>query len=176
MYDFSVFDVVFLAGLLCSVRVMVAGVERDRGADGFVVRTRWAMLAGALTSAGFLGALLIRLSDLSGGMTAVAALLTGAAGVGAARILVRRAVAMPVSDHDFDPRFALQGVPATVVEPIPEIGAGVVSLLSRAGKPVLLAARSVNGSAIARDVEVAVERIDEGIAFVETWSAIEARL
>jgi hypothetical protein len=173
--DFSAFDVVFLAGLLCAVRVMVAGVERDRGADGLVVRTRWAMLAGALTSAGFVGALLMRLPALRG-MGPTAALLAGAGGAAAARWLVRRAVAMPVSDHEFDPRFALQGVPATVVEAIPAIGAGLVRLPSQAGPPVLLAARSLNGSAIACDVEVAVERIDEGVAFVEAWSAIEARL
>jgi hypothetical protein len=173
--DFSVFDIVFLAGLLCAVRVMVAGVERDRGAGGLVVRSRWAMLAGALTSAGFLGAVLTRLDTVRGLVLAVA-LVAAAAGALTARVLVRRAVAMPVSDHEFNPRFAMQGVPATVVEAIPPTGAGVVSLPSRAGPPRLVAARSLNGGAIACNVEVAVERIDDGVAFVEAWSAIEARL
>ena len=175
MRGFSVFDLVFLAGLLGSVRVMVAGVERDRGAAGLVVRSRWAMIAGAMTLAGFLGSLLTRLS-VSRNQTLLLVVITAVVGAAGARLLVRQAAAMPVTDHEFDPRFAMQGVPATVVEAIPASGEGVVRLPSRLGPPVLIAARSLDGLPIARDVEVAVERIDSGIALVEAWSAIEARL
>ena len=175
MSGFSLFNVVFLAGLLCGVWVMVAGVERDRGPAGMSVRTQWAMLAGAMTLAGFLGSLLSRRSVSFAG-TAVVALIAAAVGALGARLLVHQAVAMPVTDHEFDPRFELQGVPAVVVEAIPAIGEGVVQLPSHSGLPVLVAARSLDGRAIARDVEVAVERIEAGVAFVEAWSAIEARL
>ena len=175
MSGFSLFNVVFLAGLLCGVWVMVAGVERDRGAAGTVVRTRWAMLAGTMTLAGFLGSLLTRLS-VSFAFTAMVVLIAAAVGALGARLLVHQAVAMPVTDHEFDPRFEMQGVPALVVEDIPAVGIGVVQLPSHSGLPVLVAARSLDGRAIARDVEVAVERIEAGVAFVEAWSAIEARL
>ncbi len=176
MRGFSLFNFVFLAGLLLSVRVMVNGVEREgRTGDGAVVRARWAMLAGMLTMAGFLGSLLIRLSVSP--IVVVAAVLAGSAfGALSARILVSRAAAMPVSDHEFDPRFALQGVPAMVVEPIPADGDGLVELPSGSGQPSVLRARSLDGAPIARGEEVGVERIDDGVAFVESWSAIEARL
>ncbi len=175
MRGFSVFDVVFLAGLLASVRVMVVGVEKDRGASGAVVRTRWAMLAGALTLSGFLASLLLRLSA-SRITTLVASFTALVSGAAVARLLVKSAVRMPVSDHEFDRRFELQGVPGMVVEAIPAAGEGVVRVPSRSGPPSLVAARSIDGLAIARDVEVGVERIDAGVAFVEAWSAIEARL
>ncbi len=172
---FSLFNLAFLAGLLIGVRVMVAGVERDRGESGLVVRTRWAMLAGALTLTGFFGSLLTRLA-VSRGVIALVSVCAVTLGVFGSRFLVRRAVAMPVSDHEFDPRFALQGIPAVVVEEIPAFGTGIVRLPARSGSESLVAARSLDGSMIARNVEVGVERIDDGVAFVEVWSAIEARL
>lgn len=175
MRGFSLFNVMFLAGLLLSVRVMVAGVERTRGSGGVVVRSRWAMLAGMLTLSGFLGSLLTRLS-MSRGVVALAVLGGLVIGAVSARLLVSRAAAMPVSDHEFDPRFALQGVPALVIEPIPADGAGLVQLPAGAGAQVPMRARSLDGVAIARGEEVGVERIDDGVAFVEAWSAIEARL
>ncbi len=175
MGGFRLFDVVFLAGVLLSVRLMVSGVERDRGDGEPVVRSRFAMLAGALTLAGFLGAVSIRLSP---SVFLSSALLLGGAMTGAlsARWLVARAAAPPNEDHEFDPRFALQGVPALVVRSIPVNGDGLVQLSPGSDAPSPIRARSVDGSAIARGEEVGVERIDGGVAFVEAWSVIEARL
>jgi hypothetical protein len=172
---FTPFDVVFLAGLLLSVRVMVAGVERQQPSGESVMRTRWAMLSGVLTLSGFLGALGLRFGA-SRSAVAVAVLLGGAVGALSARLLVARAAAMPVSDHEFDPRYALQGVPAVVVEPIPPFGNGAVQLAEGSIHVTPLRARSVDGSPIGRGVEVGVERIDDGVAVVEAWSAIESRL
>lgn len=175
MGGFSLFHIVFVAGLLMSVRVMVAGVERARGEAGTVVRTRWAMLAGALTLTGFVGSLLVR-QRASGVAITLASMVTVAVGVLSARFFVRRAVASSVGDHEFDPRFAMQGVPAIVVAAIPAFGAGQVRLPARNGAGAIVAARSLDGTSIGCDVEVGVERIDDGVAFVEVWSAIEARL
>ncbi len=175
MRGFRLYDLVFLAGLLLSVRVMVAGVELSRGAEQSIVRSRWATLAGALTLSGFLGAVSVRLSPSA---ALVGALVLGGVVVGAlsAQFIVSRAVAIPPGDHGFDARFALQGVPAMVVDSIPANGDGFVQLPAgrEAGTPIR--ARSVDGSAIARGEEVGVERIESGVAFVEVWSAIEARL
>lgn len=176
MRGFSVFNLVFLAGLLVGVRVMVSGVERRRGSGDAVVRSRWAMLAGALTLSGFVGSALLRLGVASA-LVGACVLVAAVAGTAGALVLVRRAAAMPVHDHEFDPRFELQGVPALVVADIPASGDGLVLLpdgLRVSGAPIR--ARSLDGLPIARGVEVGVERIDEEVAFVETWSAIEARL
>ena len=172
----SLFNVVFLAGLLSGVRVMVAGVERRRGAGDAIVRSRLAMFAGSLSLAGFLGSLLLQLaaSTIVVACAVVVGAIVGAVG---ARWVVRRAAAMPVSDHEFDPRFALQGVPAVVVEAIPAAGDGLVLLpVGSRDSALPIRARSLNGASIARGVEVGVERIHDEVAFVEEWSAIEARL
>jgi len=172
---FRLFDVVFLSGLLLSVRVMVSGVELRRGPGQPVVRSRWAMLAGALTLSGFLGAVSVRLSPSA---ALVGALVFGGVVVGAlsAQLLVSYVASMPTSDHELDPRFALQGVPALVVASIPANGDGLVQLPVGSESRSPIRARSVDGAAIARGEEVGVERIDGGVAFVEVWSAIEARL
>ncbi len=176
MGGFSPFDLVFLVGLLLSVRVMVAGVERGTSSGPSTIRARGAMMAGGATLAGFVGAVLVR-RDVSAA-TVTAAVIAGAlAGVWSALFLVRRAAAMPVSDHEFDPRFELQGVPATVVVPIPENGEGRVRL--PAGLLIgeqAIPARSLDGVSIGSGIEVGVERIEDGVAFVEAWAAIEARL
>ncbi len=175
MRGFRMFDVVFLAGLLLSVRVMVSGVEFGRGNDRRVVRSRWAMLAGALTLSGFLGAISVRLSSPA---AVVGALVLGGVVIGAlsAQLLVSLMASLPAGDHEFDPRFELQGVPALVVGAIPANGDGFVQLPAGRDPSARIRARSIDGAAIARGEEVGVERIDGGIAFVEVWSAIEARL
>jgi hypothetical protein len=172
---FRLFDMVFLAGVLLSVRVMVSGVASHRGTGEAVVRSRFAMLAGALTLAGFLGAVSVRLwpSAFLASALPLAGVVTGAL---SARWLVARAAALPIVDDEGDPRFALQGFPAVVVDSIPVNGDGKVQLSSGRHATPPIRARSVDGSAIARGVEVGVERIDGDIAFVEAWSAIEARL
>lgn len=175
MRSFSPFDVVFLAGLVVSVRVMVAGVEREQALGRMVVRSRWAVLAGMLTLSGFLGALCVRI-PVARTLTAIAVLLGLALGALSARFLVSRAAAMPVTDHEFDPRFSLQGMPATVIAAIAEEHDGLVQLPAGASQVSPIRARSLDGKAIAAGVEVGVERIDDGVAYVEEWSAIEARL
>jgi hypothetical protein len=172
---FSVFNLVFLAGLLVSVRVMIDGVERRAVAGGAVVRTRWAMLAGALTLSGFVGSLLLRLA-VSVPMTALSVAVSVMLGALSARYLIRKAIAMPVSDHEFDPRFSMQGTPAIVVQAIPASGDGMVRLADGRGGNEPVRARSLDGLPIDSGVEVGVDRIDDGVAFVEAWSAIEARL
>ena len=176
MRGLSLFNLVFLGGLLLSVRVMVVGVERGTRGGQSVVRSRWAMLAGTLTLAGFTGSVLNRSGAASMSLWSVV-LIAATAGGWSARLLVRRAAAMPVSEHEFDPRFELQGVPATVVSPIPAGGDGLVRLpagLTADGGAI--AARSLDGSPIASGIEVGVERIENGVAIVEVWAAIETRL
>ena len=176
MRGFSLFNLVFLGGLLLSVRVMVAGVERGFAGGRSIITARWAMLAGGATLGGFVGSVLVR-ADVAAAVIGSAAALAALAGVWSAQWLVQRAAAMPVSDHEFDPRFELQGVPATVVTPIPVDGEGWVRLpveLSPDGGAIR--ARSLDGAPIASGLEVGVERIEDGVAFVESWDAIEARL
>jgi hypothetical protein len=39
-----------------------------------------------------------------------------------------------------------------------------------------LRARAIDESAVAEGVEVCIERVEDGVAFVELWTLVEARL
>jgi len=41
---------------------------------------------------------------------------------------------------------------------------------------VTIRARSIDGSGIPSGTEVAIERLEEGVAYVELWSHVEERL
>ena len=80
----------------------------------------------------------------------------------------------PEHDPD-DPRFVLQGHVAVVTVDIPPDGAGTIILGDADGRRSL-AARAIDGQAIGAGLEVCIERVEEGIAFVEPWAMVEARL
>ena len=117
MRAFSVFNLAFLGGLLLSARVVVAAVVVGVSEGQSLVRSRWAVPAGMLTLAGFIGSLLLRV-----GASAIAVwsgvIIAAVAGGWIAWILVSRAAA-PVRDHEFDAALDLQGVPTTAKTAIP---------------------------------------------------------
>ena len=92
MRTFSVCNLAFFGGLLLSVRVMLAGGERGVSKKQSLVRTRWAVLAGSLTLAGFTGSFLLRTGAAAIAFWAGVIIATAAGGWGA-WFLVRRAAA-----------------------------------------------------------------------------------
>ena len=124
---------------------------------------------------GVAGYLLTRNGTLSvAAGTGVAALL----GLTWAALVTRLAVAtarmQPEHDPE-DPRYVLQGHVAIVAEAIPADGEGAITLLE-GGVERTVRARTIDGSAIAAGEEVCIERLDEGVAFVELWAIVEQRL
>lgn len=181
--DFA-FHVTILAGLVLLVRVMLGGVEVTAAATpapstGAKLRVRLVpALAGVfLLVVGTVGAIALP-AGLPLKASVATALLSGVLLASLAKNAILTAAAQPVTDHDFDPRYAMQGVPGVVVAPIPAAGQGMVELpppqLGMAAPR--LAAESVDGSPLPTGVEVAVERIEGDVAFVEAWSAVERRL
>jgi hypothetical protein len=94
-----------------------------------------------------------------------------------ATIAVRRAVARWAGyavEHDrTDERFVLQGHVARVVGVGPD--RAEVEYTAN-GRRVVAPARSVSGALLAVGSEVVIERVDEGIVYVEAWSLVEQRL
>jgi len=80
----------------------------------------------------------------------------------------------PEHDPD-DPRYALQGHVAMVTEAIPDGGEGSIAY-GASDASLSLRARSIDGQGIEEGQEVCIERVEEGVAFVELWSLVEARL
>jgi len=168
--------VAFIAGLLLAVRVMFFGAERRRQRpDVIPLRRSEPAGVGFLVMFGLAGYLFTRYSSFGTAESIMAAAVLGAAW---AWIVARMAIAMarvtPEHDPD-DPRFALQGHVATVSSSIPAGGAGTIAFADAQGQRTC-AARSIDDRPLDNGVEVCIERIEDGVAFVEAWSVVESRL
>lgn len=175
-----VYNAAVLAGLVLLVRVMIAGVESPAAqplttGEKLRVRLLPALAGTFLLVVGLVGSAALPLGLPLKAATALA-LASGALIALLARNLILSAAAQPVTDHEFDPRFALQGVPGIVVDAIPAEGRGSVRLATAGAPATELAAAAVDATPIPPGVEVVVDRIEDDVAYVEAWSAVERRL
>ena len=178
----------FLTGLLLGVYAMIRGVERigtpgrspELDAMGRPIgTTRMALsapTAGAFaTVLGITGYLLWRYSALAWGLQLAVAL--GAAAV--ATIVAARAVsywATQAAEHDVvDERFLLQGHPAQVVTAIDPDRHGEIAYVV-GGRRYGVTAESLDGTAVPAGTEVIIDRVENGVAYVEPWVQVEQRL
>lgn len=172
-----VFVGLFFVGLIAAVRVMLYGVERQRpagdpGPRSFSISP--ALIASFAVVTGMVGYLLGKLG------VSAASIWMGAisAGVVAAVVTVRGVARWwtVVPEHDVDDeRYVLQGSIAHVVTAIRERGVGQVALAGDAGRRAM-PARTIDDQAMAAGTEVVIERIEDGVAFVEDWAQVEKRL
>jgi hypothetical protein len=181
----------FVAGLLLAVYVMLYGVERPVAA---VVRPphqastahdprseprplgNGQNLAAFLLVFGAAGYLLRRgLPGWSGGTVAALATVAGLLGFSGSALLLR-AWAVPGARREvIDERYLLQGHPATVTAAIPAGGAGEIAYEAD-GQRWTVPARAWDDGALALGAEVAIDRVEGGVAYVEDWALVEARL
>lgn len=173
----AVYLVAFIAGLLLAVRIMFFGAERRRARsiDGMPLRRSEPAISAFLVMFGVAGYLLTRPGRLPAAGGAGAALVLGALWAAfVTRLAIATARVQPEHDPD-DPRFVLQGHVAVVLVDIPPEGAGTIVLGEAEGRRSL-AARAIDGHAIGAGLEVCIERVEDGVAFVEPWTLVEARL
>lgn len=177
------FLVTFVAGLGLAVYSMLHGVERSRtrgmrasgkptgkppsaifnapagstfgivfGATGYLLATRTTVGLGAIVAIG----------------------LTIAAGATAGVIVLMSKWALPYSGlESFDE--LIQGQLARVTRTISASGTGEISFEAD-GVRHTFAAQSIQGSEIPYDTEVVIDTVENGVARVEPWTAVEARL
>lgn len=177
----AVFVAALILGLLLAVRAMLLGVERGRTPFGAPspstpsVRFSTPVVSAFAITFGVLGYLLTRPGRMTLAVGTIVALLVGAvAGAFAVRVVRRAASFMPEHDPD-DPRYVLQGHVATVTAPIGPAGEGQISYVIE-GTRHTVRARGLDGSTADRGIEVVIERIENGIAYVEPWVEVEKRL
>ncbi len=166
----------FLAGLLLAVRLMFFGAERLNPVPGTLpLRRSEPAVVAFLVMFGLVGYLALGRGHIQAGTAASAA---SAAGLLFAAIVTRLAIAAarmkPEHDPD-DPRYALQGTVAVVMTDIPPGGEGSIHF-EHAGTHRTLPARDSANGAILAGQEVCIERIDDGVAYVELWTLVEERL
>jgi membrane protein implicated in regulation of membrane protease activity len=166
-----------IAGLLLGVRLMFFGAERRRlpARDDLALRRSEPAIVAFLVMFGISGYLLTRHGTMSTGSGTATALLLGVAWAGVVtRVAIATARVQPEHDPD-DPRYVLQGHVALVTTAIPAGGEGTIALQdSGAGRS--LRARMIDDGSVAAGQEVCIERVDDGVAYVEPWAAVEARL
>ena len=174
IYAFIGFVVI---GLIATVRVMLYGVERQRAPGDQTPRSfsaSPALIAVFSFVAGLTGYVCMRLG-VTAPATWVAAFGLGAVSTYAAsQIIARWWTVVPEHDVD-DERYVLQGSLGRVVSAIASNGAGQISLES-SGHRQVLPARGIDDQSMAVGTEVVIERIEDGVAYVEDWATVEKRL
>jgi hypothetical protein len=173
-----VFLASFIGGLLLAVRIMIAGVERPRAAHPAGERSF--RLSPPVVSAfaavfGIVGYIMAR-RQLGTVVTAlgVAVFAGGVVAVITARLVRDWWKVTPEHETD-DERFVLQGHVAQVTRPI---GAGVDGEVTfeHEGTRHVHRARGLDDASLAAGDEVVIERIEDDIAYVESWTEVEKRL
>jgi hypothetical protein len=173
-----------LLGLLLGVRAMLHGVERPAKpralAKAGAQPTRRFTLnlptaAGFATIFGLTGYLLTRYTGLGIAPTCAIAFGAGLAGALGALLLVA-AWAIPAAKAEvLDERFVMQGAFARVIG-VSDRGTKGTVTYSSGGVTYTTPATALEGTHLEVGGEVVIERIEDGIAFVETWARVEARL
>lgn len=173
----------FLAGLVLAVGAMLFGVERTRtsadGAPTIGARLTVPNVAAFATASGAVGYLLHRYSSLGTAAIFVLAAIAGMVGVVGAILLVARWALPAVAAEVVDERYLLQGHPARVTAVIAD-GSGAPGAYEisyeEGGTTHQLRAQSLEGTSLSPGSEVVIERVENGIAYVEAWSVVERRL
>ncbi len=166
----------FLLGLLLAVFAMLNGVERPAGRAG---RRRFAVnLPTVAAFAAVFGAVGYPLAVYTSLRLAAILLIAAASGlVGAiAGLSLLAGWAIPATKAEVvDERYLLQGCIAKVTEVAADGTSGMISFESN-GVRELARAVGLDGARLQVGTEVAIERVENGVAYVEPWSQVEARL
>ena len=184
-----------LLGLVLGVVAMLVGVEKRQRSScvrgpGAIPFSRESVMAASseisarfhlpivapfATMFGAVGYLMTRYSSLGIAARLMIPAVAGAAAATGVVILVAR-WAVPSARRDVpDERYLWQGLPATVISPIDTEAPGRISIEVDGTRHAVMAA-SLHGEPIELDSDVVIERIEDGIAFVEPWAAVERRL
>lgn len=183
--------VLYVIALLCGVglglRLMLGGVLKDAvpGADesGSAAATRRArarlltpLAASVLASFGLTGAALSRGTGWGTATILITSLGVAGASVGLAS-WVRSWALDPraPADPDDDPRYVVQGLPALVTRAIAVARAGEITWRMN-GRTEVTPARTLDGADMTEGTEVVIDRLVDGVAWVESWRQVEARL
>lgn len=172
-----VFIATFIGGVLLGVRLMFYGAERrQRPSPESLPLRRWEPATiSFLLVFGVVGYLLTHIGRQSMSGRVVMGTIIGAI---CAVIITRLAIAAARFQPEHDPedaRFLLQGRVGVVTAPIPAGGEGMISYHDANGIPNMRA-REIGGEPLAAGVEICIDHLDDGVAYVELWARVEERL
>jgi hypothetical protein len=170
-----VFLFAFLAGLVLGVISMIAGIDRNEKRRRWTTYVNLPTVGSFAVGFGVVGYLLLRYTSLATAPLVTIAIVVGVAAA-AGMVALIAGWAVPSAARDVpDERYLLQGHFGQVTRAIPTGGAGEISY-EHDGRRHAVAARSLNGQAIAASAEIVIERVEDGVAYVELWSTIAREL
>lgn len=180
-----------LLGLLAGVRAMLLGTEslpsdvqlpapHERTSEHVPDAEPSALLNLASVAAfafafGLAGYLFTRFTDWGAAARMVAAIVAGGAALTVQSLLIARWAIPSARADQVDERYLLQGTIGRITTGVPPEGQGEMQYMLD-GATYTLPAREVTGAPLATDVEVVMDRVESGVAYVEPWSQVEQRL
>jgi hypothetical protein len=165
----------FVLGVLLGVFAMLHGVERAPRATVRRFSLNLPTIAGFATVFGLAGFFLDRFTTLSPVVDLILAALIGAVSAVLALVLVAGWAIPGARAEVVDERYELQGCIARVVEVQPDGVTGVITY-DVAGVRHTATAHGLDGARLTPGTDVAIERVENDIAYVEPWAQVEARL
>jgi hypothetical protein len=165
----------FVLGLVLAVRAMINGVERPTREGRIRFTLNGVTIAAFATVFGATGYPLAAYSSLSPTVVALIAVAVGLVGVALALTLVAGWAIPAARAEVVDERYVLQGSVARVTSVTADHTAGTIAF-DAGGVHQTASARGLDGVRLELGTEVAIERIEDGIAYVEPWSQVESRL
>lgn len=171
------FLVSFVSGVLFGVRLLLFGAERRRivTPGSLPLRRSEPAIVAFLVMFGLVGYVQARvgsMSQLRGMMIAV--IVAGVSAAVVTRLAITAARLQPQHDPD-DPRYRLQGRVGVVVMAIPAGSEGIIQF-EDAGLLMTARARDIGDGVIKEREEVCIDRLEDGVAYVERWVLVERRL
>jgi membrane protein implicated in regulation of membrane protease activity len=177
----------FLTGLVLGVYAMIRGVERigsgrspELDALGRPIGAARMVLTAPTVGAfatlfGITGYLLWRYSHLVVSAQLAVAVVVALFGTIVATRAVARWATQAAEQDVVDERYLLQGHPAEVVAAITSSGIGQIAYVL-GGTRHAVSAQSLDGTPVAVGTEVVIDRVENGVAYVEPWVEVEQRL
>jgi hypothetical protein len=171
-----VFLVVFIGGLLLAVFAMLNGVQhvrdRTRRPSAFFNLPAVAAFAIGFGAAGYPLASRTRLPVWG---ILLIAMAVGALAISGMITLLAQWAFRGISAASAAEEQEIQGQLAIVTRDIAASAPGEISY-EHLGREIRIAARAMSAKALSVGADVVIDRIEDGVAFVEEWAVVEQRL
>ena len=172
-----VFLVAFIAGLVLAVIAMLHGVEHTRGNRSRAPSPFFNLPALAAFAIGFgaVGYPIASRTRLPAWATLLIAIGSGAAAISAMITLLARWALRGASTGVLVDEHEIQGQLAVVTREIATTVPGEIAY-ELMGRQVKIPAKTLTDKPLSVGAEVVIDRIENGVAFVEEWAVVEQRI
>jgi hypothetical protein len=172
-----VFLTAFTGGLLLAVFAMLHGVERTRAKRKAAPSPFFNLPAIAAFAVGFgaVGYPLASRTRLPSWSVVLVAIGSGALAISAMITLLARWALRGVTSSSASTDHEVQGQLAVVTQTVTPSVLGEISY-DHLGTVMKLPARAVGAKSLPTGAEVVIDRIEDGVALVEEWAAVEQRI